>query len=284
MAIRYRELVKDLAEARVGLIEVIRKIEGGDKSAVDKLDSLIFDEKRMFSEDNKELFVLNTQAVKGIPRFNGNPFMIHPASAAWLFAYLAANEKKLGRETAEDRDKIIGFILTHDFLEEGLKYKEGRFAEAVTEWGYKHTNALVASVLMSSSHALSMNERVEIVHQVKTYGSAALAYATIIEKLDNMLDLEYVKTKRNPDIQASIKGWWISQPLFVLKELQDRIPEMYWPTLKICRGVIQDNSDVTYRSVYKKFKKYRQDLHGDIGMIRKSAEEHLQRYNLLSQK
>lgn len=279
MTIRYKQLVQDLAEARKGLVGIIDNIEAGDDGAVDRLDEFVFDGKRVFNDNNKELFVLNTRGLKGIRRFNGNPFMIHPAGAAWLFAYLAHNSKRIGKETAEARDQIIGYILTHDFLEEALEYDEGKFSEAMKSWGEHHHKALKASVLMSLDRNWPLFERIVIVYQVKTYGSSALAYATITEKLDNTLDLEYMK-KRRVEFEEIKKAWWISHPLFVVSELRDKIPGMYWPTIKICIGILKDNSKVGYWRTYERLRRYRKEFDENREKVIESSEKHLARYGV----
>jgi len=112
----FGELERKLAEERAKYIDIIRDIESGNDQAVDRLDHAVFNER------NRRLFLLNAQALKGFQRYSGKPYYQHPASTAFLFSLFCGMDKP-------HADRTVGYILTHDLLDEASYYKSERFAK-----------------------------------------------------------------------------------------------------------------------------------------------------------
>ena len=268
----YKSLIRELEKARKGLISIIEDVNSGDAEAVKSLDQNIF------SEHNKELFLINAQQMKDRVRYSGDPFFIHPASASWLFSYFVKHNRALRKATAGMEEQIIGYILSHDLLENALKYDKEKFFGLKRDVPAKHHDALDASVLMCSPRCFRRElEKVSDVYIVKNYGTKAHAYAMMTEKLDNLLDLKYMADDTGKEYR--IAKWFISRTMFAMQELTDMCPEMVPIVNTLCEKVRKRNGiksnivEECKQEYYDIFEEYKEKIGIESG-------KHLEKYGL----
>ena len=175
-----------------------------------------------------DLFFLNATALKGTKRASGRPYCSHPASAATLLDILVGGYE-------EHKKDAIRYALTHDLIDEALNSRTERFGEVMAAF-QRYPRELDAAVLLSGPTGEDLHHagfpvesekdyavRVANTLQVLRYGKKAHAYSLIADKLDNLLDLGFLKD-RPPEIKnEAVLKKFATPLLFSLESLSDRL-------------------------------------------------------------
>lgn len=214
----YNNLVTKLEAEREKFIDIINRIYTGDAdqqiSAVNDLDS------RVFNERNKKLFLRNAKAMEGKERYSGKPYYVHCASTAYLISLLVDPQD-------ENRDRAIGYALSHDFVDEACKNDPGLFREKSKIFFPEFSDELNAAVLLSGPRGIGPISKIVPVVQVQGARDKALAYTLVADKLDSQLDLEYMANRDEQHRKSSISLFFIAYPLFVIEELASQLPKYF---------------------------------------------------------
>jgi (p)ppGpp synthase/HD superfamily hydrolase len=180
-----------------------------------------------FSMHNLEAFGINVVAMGSKKRKSGAPYMVHPATSAYIVSMLA---------TGKLRDQAIAYVLFHDLIDEALEYNQKKFFDLQKKYGAEFAQEFSGAILLAppykegflkdkaNSHmARKYAEKVAEVSQVRDSGDKALAIALIADKIDGMLDLSYLVDSTSRDIL--ITRWHVAYPLFAAAELEGMLPK-----------------------------------------------------------
>lgn len=265
-----QEFLQKLQQERLKFIKIVNEIYSGNTNTMEDLDH------KVFNEHNRKLFLWNAQAMKEKRRYSGKPYYIHPASASFLLSMLVNKDDK-------DRDKAIGYILTHDIIDEALNYNLESYQKIKKLLSQEFGDELNAAILLSYSSRYDVgynrfSMKVAGVMQVKEYGNRAHALALIADKLDNQLDIEFLDVSEEYSRMKSISKWFIAYPLFAVEELSDKIPQSLIDSVRkiseetrIANNISEDMVN-EYLEAYNEVKSTNQDI------IKAKIKEHLSKF------
>lgn len=228
------KLVEELENVRDGFQTIIREIETGDNSAVNSLDQ------GMFNERNRELFLLNAQAMAGKERHNGRPYFVHPATAAYLIHKFP--------DPSYDSGLAIGFALTHDLVDTALEYDVDEFKIQKGLFGDEFNNEILSAIRLAQPRLYNLwSEDYEALHpevywypaarlyQVNEYGDKNDQIALLAEAFDNMLDVKFFESRT--DIES-----FVTRALFYARNVYNPLPELTEPIEKYAEETIQGHN------------------------------------------
>ncbi len=137
--------------------------------------------------------LLGVDAVRGVRRKSGEPYAVHPIRAAWILVDL------LGSEGLPP--KALAYTLVHDALEEGEGERPAavaRLDRAVPGAHFGRASALLTEPEIEvdvPGIAAPVVTTAAFVLQIQRERDPALATAVLADKIDNTLDLEYLRAE-----------------------------------------------------------------------------------------
>jgi hypothetical protein len=227
------ELVKKLREKRKSFNKIADGIESDQINSFEGFERRIKKENKeiltTFTDDSLKLLFLNAKELKKTIRFSGQSYFSHVASSAYLLNHLNNEYKWMDEETEEKAKNVLS---THETLDCGLFYDDSKWTnlKKTAEW-QQYRDELNDSILMVPPLSFGENlkqrnytdllenrfKKISVVSQVKEFGDSAIAYALIVDKINNLLDNEFWM---NPVKKMSD---YMGYVFFLVDELQEKI-------------------------------------------------------------
>lgn len=202
----------------------------------------------------EQALLLGIRAVRGVTRFSGQPYAVHPIRAAYTLL------DQVPREALPER--AVPYTLIHDALEEGEGKRPeplARLDEAAQGAGLGRVAALLTEPEIRVSVpgiAPPVVTTAAFALQVLRASDEALATAVLADKIDNTLDLEYLRSAYEGDGLSYAAAKRLGYAHFLGAALHGHAPESLVDLLDQVVRHQMDRFDVSSEFILERASRY----------------------------